>query len=346
MSEGFSTNAALGAQASPHLERFLTEHNLSLVLTSRQANAVLSLGTDPASGRLWLSHTGFDRPSGIEICDDKMLLVTHDRLLTFAGTPAAGGVVMSPRVAYFTGALDAHDAGFGAHGGIYFINTRYSCVACTSSTHSFRPLWVPPFITKLRAEDRCHLNGLALRDGHPAFATALSQTDGADSWRDRRIGGGVVMDITRDEVLSHNLVMPHSPRMHQGSLWLLEGGTGRLGAVTDQGFEPLVTCPGFVRGLAFFGQYAVVGLSHFRDEDPTFGGLPVADQLARQGLKARCAIYIIDLNDGSVAHWLRFTGGVEEIFDIAAVPQASRVHIVSPAMADWQNAISIEGGQA
>jgi uncharacterized protein (TIGR03032 family) len=46
-----------------------------------------------------------------------------------------------------------------------------------SDTHSFRPLWKPPFISRLAAEDRCHLNGMALKDGHPKWVTAVSQSD-------------------------------------------------------------------------------------------------------------------------------------------------------------------------
>jgi hypothetical protein len=37
------------------------------------------------------------------------------------------------------------------------------------------PRWRPPFISALAAEDRCHLNGLCLAKGRPAFVTALAR---------------------------------------------------------------------------------------------------------------------------------------------------------------------------
>ena len=53
------------------------------------------------------------------------------------------------------------------------------------SAHSFAPLWRPPFIDRLAAEDRCHLNGLAMRDGRPAFVTC-DAVEEAQAGRDRR----------------------------------------------------------------------------------------------------------------------------------------------------------------
>ncbi len=72
-----------------------------------------------------------------------------------------------PRVAHTTGDLDVHDIGVMADGRIVFVNTLFSCLATLSPTHGFRVFWKPPFISKLAAEDRCHLNGLAMKDGAP-----------------------------------------------------------------------------------------------------------------------------------------------------------------------------------
>ena len=77
-----------------------------------------------------------------------------------------------PQVGYITGDVDIHDMAVDRHGLLVFVNTLFACLATVSETHSFQPLWKPPFISKLAAEDRCHLNGLAMRDGSPAFVTA------------------------------------------------------------------------------------------------------------------------------------------------------------------------------
>ena len=76
----------------------------------------------------------------------------------------------------------------GGDGRIVFVNTLYSCLATLSERHSFKPIWRPPFISRLAAEDRCHLNGLAMRGGAPAFVTATSRSDAVNGWRARRAG--------------------------------------------------------------------------------------------------------------------------------------------------------------
>ena len=128
--------------------------------------------------------------------------------------------------------------------------------------HSFAPLWQPPFVSRLAAEDRCHLNGLALRDGRPAFVTAVSRSDVADGWRERRRDGGVVVDVASGEIVARRPVDAAQPALagvagstgrRGGRLWLLDSGNGRFGYL-DAGsgrFEPVAFCPGYARGLAF-----------------------------------------------------------------------------------------------
>jgi uncharacterized protein (TIGR03032 family) len=123
-----------------------------------------------------------------------------------------------PQVGYTTGDLDIHNMGIEASGRVVFANTRFSCLTTTSDSHSFHPIWTPEFITRLAPEDRCHLKGLAMRDGAPAFVTAVSASDVADGWRDRRADGGIVIDVASNEIVAGGLSMPHSPRWHDGRL--------------------------------------------------------------------------------------------------------------------------------
>ena len=146
-----------------------------------------------------------------------------------------------------------------------------------------------------------------------------------DGWRDRRRDGGVVMEIPDGRAIASGLSMPHSPRLHAGRLWLHNSGSGEFGSVDPGGgrFEPLAFCPGYLRGLAFAGHYAVVGLSHPR-HDRTFSGLALQEELARRGAEARCGLLIIDLRTGDVAHWLRVEGMVRELYDVAVLPGVTR----------------------
>ncbi|NIA69655.1 TIGR03032 family protein [Pelagibius litoralis] len=177
----------------------------------------------------------------------------------------------------------------------------------------------------MAAEDRCHLNGLAMQEGRARYVTAVSQSDVADGWRDRRGDGGCVIDVASGEIVVAGLSMPHSPRLHNGRLWLLDSGTGYFGYVDPEkgNFERVAFCPGYLRGLSFIGNFAVVGLSRPRG-NRTFSGLALDDNLAKADSDARCGLMVIDLKSGDIVHWLRIDGVVEELYDVVILPGAVR----------------------
>jgi uncharacterized protein (TIGR03032 family) len=197
--------------------------------------------------------------------------------------------------------------------------------ATTGERESFVPLWKPPFISKLAAEDRCHLNGLAMVAGRPKYVTAVGEADVADGWRDKRNDGGVVLEVPNGRVVAAGLSMPHSPRVHEGKLWLLNSGTGELGFVEPKSgrFEAVAFCPGYMRGLSFHGDYAIVGLSRPRERG-TFSGLALDDVLAKRNADAQCGIYVIDLRSGDAVYWLRIDGIVQELYDVVFLPGVRR----------------------
>ena len=210
-----------------------------------------------------------------------------------------------------------------------FVNTLFGCLATLSETHSFIPLWKPPFISRLAAEDRCHLNGLALEHGKAKYVTAVSQSDVADAWRDRRHDGGCVIDVESNEIIATDLSMPHSPRVYRNKLWLLNSGTGHFGFIdrATGKFEEVAFCPGYLRGLSFHGDFAIVGLSKSR-ENRTFSGLALDNNLKSGDAEARCAVQVIDLNSGDVVHWIRIEGVVSELYDVVVLPGVVRPQVL------------------
>jgi uncharacterized protein (TIGR03032 family) len=239
------------------------------------------------------------------------------------GTRNADGMdaTFAPHQSWVTGDLDIHDIGFGDAGKPIFVNTLFNCIATVSDGYSFKPLWKPPFISRYAAEDRCHLNGMALENGQPRYVTAASRSDTADGWRDRRADGGIVLDVTSDEVIAGGLSMPHSPRLHAGKLWLLNSGTGEFGFVdlSAGAFIPIAFVPGFARGLAFVAGHAVVGLSLPR-ENQTFSGLDLDAQLEKRDTKPRCGLAVINLETGDMTGWVRVEGVVRELYDVVTLP--------------------------
>ena len=161
---------------------WLAEQNLSLAFTTYQTGKLFLVGLQP-NGRLSIFERTFNRAMGLWASPATLFLSTLFQLWRFDNALPAGQShqgydrLFVPQVACTTGDLNVHDIGFDAKGRIVFVNTLFSCLATVSETHSFTPLWQPSFVSRLAAEDRCHLNGLALRAGRPAFVTAVSRSE-------------------------------------------------------------------------------------------------------------------------------------------------------------------------
>ncbi|MBM83923.1 MAG: TIGR03032 family protein [Planctomycetaceae bacterium] len=309
---------------------WMLEHSISLAFTTYQTGKLFLIGVKP-DGRLSVFERTFNRCMGLWADGQTLWLSSLYQMWRFENVLAAGQIANGydrlyvPQMGYTTGGIDIHDVTVDSDGRVVFVNTLFGCLGTLSETHSFSPLWRPPFISKLAAEDRCHLNGLAMRDGKPRYATAVSQSDVNDGWRDRRRDGGVVVDVTTDEVIASGLSMPHSPRVYRDKLWLLDSGNGYFGHTSLDGgdFENMTFCPGYQRGLAFCGDFAVVGLSKPR-KNKTFTGLNLDDELASRDAEPRCGLQVIDLNTGDIVHWLRIEGIVTELYDVVVLPQVQR----------------------
>ena len=309
-------------------ESLLNRLGGAICLTTYQAGKFFMLGLKP-DGKLSVHERTFARCMGLGVSVDaqELLLATHYQIYKFRNVLPQGqrqgmsDAVYVPRQSWITGDLDTHDIAFGPDGKPVFVNTAFNCIATTSDGYSFKPIWSPPFIDRLAAEDRCHLNGMAFADGAPRFVTAVSQSNVVDGWRDRRTNGGIIMDVASKEVVCSGLSMPHSPRLHNGTLWVLNSGAGQFGwvDVNSGKFEPIAFCPGYARGLAFAGNHAIIGLSLSR-ETRTFQGLPLDDALKANDAEPRCGLLIIDLTTGNTAGWVRIEGVVRELYDVAVLP--------------------------
>lgn len=322
---------SLEIMGSRQFPEWLYQHHVSLAFTTYQTGKLFLIGLQP-NGRLSIFERTFNRAMGLSASANTLFVSSLYQLWRFENALEPGQVhqgydrLYVPQLAYTTGDLDIHDIARDRTETPIFVNTLFSCLATVSHTHSFIPFWQPPFISKLAPEDRCHLNGLAMDNGTPRYVTAISQSDVADGWRDRRHNGGCVIDVKGDRILLDNLSMPHSPRLYRDQLWLLNSGTGYFGyADINAGrFEPVTFCPGYLRGLAFYEDFAVVGISKPR-HNKTFSGLPLDQALQDKGADARCGLLVIDVRSGDIVHWLRLEGSLfEELYDVAVLPGVCR----------------------
>lgn len=334
---------------SRQFQNWLKAEQASLIFTTYQVGKAFMLGTN-TDGTLHVTERTFNRCMGLGTVKDSntFWMSTLFQLWRFDNSLASGRFndydkVYLPQAAFTTGDLDIHDIILDDDGRPVFVNTLFSCLASVSEGHSFKPVWQPPFISKLVPEDRCHLNGLAEKDGKPAYVTMVSKSDASDGWREHRKKGGIVMDVQSNEIVCEGLSMPHSPRWYKGKLYILEAGTGHFGYVdlNTKKFEKISFCPGFLRGLDLVGNYAVVGMSSVR-KNKTFSGLALDENLKNANTEPRCGIQIVNLETGAAEHWIRLEGIIEELYDVKILAGVSRPLLIGTKKDDIRTMISIE----
>lgn len=336
-------------ETSMGLVPWMRRHGVSLVCSSYQSGQLVSVGSR-RDGAAMFSRAHFVRAMGIVAFSQRIYLAGQAHIWRLENTlrpdELAGGVydrLFIPRNAQNIGNINVHEIAVEPNGRIIFVNSMYSCLATVSMTHAFRPVWKPKFISRLAPEDRCHLNGLAVENGYVRYVTAFSTTDIVDGWREHRAGGGVVIDVANDRIVAEGLSMPHSPRVYRGAIWVHDSASGRLCRIDPATgrWEPVVFCPGFLRGLDFVGDYAVITLSlprrYARLKDSA-----LEEELARRKAAARCAVFIVDLRHGDVVEWFRFEGEIIELFDVALIPGTYCPRVVAPDSPEIQDAITFD----
>jgi uncharacterized protein (TIGR03032 family) len=317
---------------SAHTSNFgplLEELKVSLLVSTYQAGKLVVLRSD--AGVINTHFCGFNVPMGVACDGDRLAVGTAQEVWEFHNVPAVArklepagkyDACFMPRGSHVTGNVQIHEMAWvpgeeaGADPTLCFVNTRFSCLCTLHQNYSFVPLWLPPFITALAPEDRCHLNGMGLRDGKVRYATALGATDTPGGWRADKKAGGILMDVPSGAIIAAGLSMPHSPRWHGGQLWVLDSGNGGVALVDEATgrLERVASLPGFTRGFDIFGRFAFIGLSQVR-ETAVFSGIAIAEQPERS-----CGVWVLDLVTGQIVAFLRFEDALQEIFAVQVLP--------------------------
>ncbi len=303
----------------------LVERNCSLIVSTYHAGRVAVLGFHDNS--LVCEFHAFESAMGMANCFERVAIGTRHEVV-FLGSEPALAVDIAPTGQYdacllvrktiHTGTIAVHEMAFVGDE-LWVAATLFSCLATLDDRHSFVPRWKPPFVSALSPDDRCHLNGMATEPGSGPvrYVTCLGETDTPQGWRANKATGGVIVDVASGEIVSRGLCMPHSPRLYDGRLWVLDSGRGELQTV-DLATGQRTTVerfPGYPRGLDFHAGYAFVALSRIR-ETSVFGGIPIAEK--RDELK--CGLAIVDLRSGRTVATFQFLTGVEELFDVKVLP--------------------------
>lgn len=324
-------NPAVEYVHTNNIPELFAKLNISLLVSTYQAQRIMAFSSN--NTKLNMLMRVLPRPTGMAFSDKKLAICSQHQVWIFntafdvqdlSGKKEPNDVWFVPRKSYVTGDILGHELAWIGNE-LNIVNTRFSCISKVSDEWSFEAIWKPKFISKLAAEDRCHLNGIAHDGKQIRFVSALAESDKAEGWRDKRLKGGIIMDYASKEIIARDLCMPHSPRIYDNKLWVLDSGQGQLKLIDpkDGKHVPVLQLNGYLRGLAFLGHYAFIGLCKIR-EKKTFGGLPIEEKFK----DLPCAIHIVNLNTGTSEGFIEFKKGIEEIFDIHVLPGARNPEIV------------------
>ena len=319
----------LRAAHTPNFPALLRRMGASLLVTTYQAGKLVMVRDE--GDHLNTHFRTFKSPMGLALADgaSKFAIGTTFQVWEFRDVPSVARRVdptgkvdgcYLPRASHVTGNVQIHEMAYGAGGQLWFVNTRFSCLATLDPESSFVPRWRPPFVSELEPSDRCHLNGMAMVNGKPKYVTALGDTNTMGGWRANKARGGILMDVDSNEFICRGLSMPHSPRWFGGRLWVCESGSGTLGYVdlSSGRYEAVATVPGFTRGLDIVGNFAFVGLSQVR-ESAVFSGIPITERLTPE--QRTCGVCVVNLQRGETVALLKFESGVQEIFAVSLLPR-------------------------
>jgi len=327
---------ALASVHTANLPGLFEQLRLSLAVSTYQAGQVILVRND--GGSLNTHFRSFGKPMGITADRARITIGGTNTVWYYRNVPALAAKLdppgkydacYLPRRLHVTGDIDIHEMAYDKDGELWVVNTRFGCLCTLDPDHSFHPRWRPPFLSALAPEDRCHLNGLAMVEGRPKYATALGETDTEGGWRADKARGGILVDVETGEVLLRGLSMPHSPRWYQGRLWVLESGEGSLAQVDLETriWRTVARVPGFTRGIDFLGPLAFIGLSQVR-ESAVFSGIPLVARLKER----TCGVWVVHIETGETVGFLRFESGVQEIFAVQVLPG-----VRFPELLEWHD---------
>jgi len=332
---------------SPNLPELLMQLNCTIAISTYQAGKLVFISAQDADKLIQLPRN-FDNAMAIGISGNRLAVAAKHNVVVMAHDPGlAPGYpkqpntydsLYVPRALYYTGAVDIHGLEWGTEG-LWAVNTSFSCLCLLDDRYSFIPRWQPPFITGLASEDRCHLNGVAMRDGEPLYVTTMGHDDTYQSWRKTIPNGGTLIHVPSGTIILENLPMPHSPRLYNGRLYMLFSATGEIVAADPEKgtFDVVNQVDGFIRGMARSGDHIFVAHSRLRQNSSTFKDLPIAEKALSSGLT------VFHLPTGARVAELKYQSTVDEIFDVQVIPGMKRPGILSPEQEAHKLSLVIPG---
>ena len=320
---------AISCRCSPGFLDLMQRLQISLLVTSLRAGRMLTLGVQ--NQRLSVTTLEQSQPFGVAANENRIAVAVQGQVQIYSGPAVtaasqqrrpvqlqSGSMPYRAQRSFHTAGHVSPSLGWG-NDGLWMVNTGLSCLSLLTESGDSIVGWKPGFISSVADEDRCHLNGLAMLDGRPRYVTALGSTDDPRGWQAEPFHSGVLIDVPTGAVITDGLVVPRSPQVHAGKLYLLQSWIGELCLVHARtgAIETIEAFPGYAGGMDCREGYAFVGLSRSASlELPDGAGVSVRDDLA-------CGIAVVNLETGRAEEALNFLSGIDEVSDLAILPASS-----------------------
>ncbi len=339
---------AISCQADDGFKGWISNYGGSLVFTTCRSGKLGILGWDGQVVTLTMRQ--MDVPKGLAVLNEQILVTSRSEVTLFSNAPLLAydydpknpglyDACYLPRTTWYVGELGAGEV-LTDRAGMLFVNTIFSCVSRPSFKYHFESVWKPDFVTELVPENRCNLSGAAVADGRLAYVTAFAKTNTHNGWASVPMNAGILMDARTGGVILEGLQRPCSPRWYKECLWFLNSAAGELCVMNPQTCETKTVChlPGITRGLTFWGNYAVVGLTKLgkNEENTKF-------PIRRLNNITYCGVAIVNILTGRTEGMFYFERGCEEIFDVNLLPKVHRAAVLTPDRPACRDAMTTEG---
>ena len=328
---------------SERFAKLLHRLRITLVFSTYQAGKLIFVSS-PSGKALYKYAKNFRRPMGIDVQNNKLAVASRDYVeiysradklaLAYPEKPGFFDALFVPQAKYFTGRTDMHEIIYHQDE-IWAANTAFSCIVKMNDARHFTPVWQPDFITELAPEDRCHLNGLVVEEGKPAYVTFFDRSDTENGWRKTQIDTGMLYDCQRQQPLLEGLSMPHSPTKIANQIFFLQSATGevmRYDLATGE-LHCIIRLNSFLRGIAVYDDYLFIGASKMRQSSKTFKDLPITKT-------SFAGIEIVNHQTGKRVGGLSYTDNISEIFAVRVIENAEVPFMLTENDKDYDTCIN------